>query len=380
MTGQFVDLFDREKHGLNYWAGIAVCLGLLVAFGFEAIEISYRTLVDGVTYLTPDREPMTLGAVLLRNLRGSASSAVGFGFVLVASGAFLKKDLLLPFGAGLLAVPWDVVTRVVGFVEGPAMDPGLLVNSFVWTFLVVGSFVLCYRFFSNKLIALSFGMAIGSLFWGIISAIRYDVPLSYFAESAAQQLCLSFIAGVFLFGGIARHFSSRGMRFGEYGLATAPESVMDDPTTDSALGKTRRPLVTLLLMVVTLNLYAFGWIYQIYSEIRRRQDEATSITPGKALGFLFIPVFNFFWALWLWLDLPHAIERMERADPPSGVSPDRWVITGSLFACSVMGLIGGFWWFPALYLNAVFLWTGVLLAQSSLNSHWEAHRGGQAAA
>jgi len=376
MTGQFVDLFDRKRHGLNYWAGIAVCVGLFISFGFEALEMSYWALVRGVSFSTSGGEPTTFGAVLLRNFRFSASEAIGFGFVLVASGAFLKKDLLLPFATGLLAVFWGVVVRGVGFLEGPALDPSLLVNSFVWTFLVVGSVVLCYRFLSNKLMAIALGMAMGSLFWGIISAIRYDAPLSYFAESAAQQMCMSFIAGVFLFGGIARHFSSRGMRFGEHGLAPVPEGGGADPSTTSILGKTRRPLVTLLLMLVTLNLYTFGWIYQVYSEIHRRPGTATTVKPGRALGFLFIPVFNFFWALWLWLDLPRAIERMEMADPPGGILTHRWVITGSLFACSVMGLIGGFLWFPALYLNAVLLWTGVLLAQSSLNSHWEAHRGG----
>lgn len=374
MTGQFVDLFNREKHGLNFWAGVAVFLGLLVGFGFHAVEMSYWALVHEITPDSPDGNPQTLIEYLFRSFRFGVWDHAGFAVVLVVSGGALKKDVLLPFLAGFLAVLWGVVMRAVGFLEGPALSPGIVTTNFLWTFIVVGSVVLCYRLLGNKLMGIAMGMALGTLIFGTVSFFRYDFPLYYFATSTAKQLCTSFIAGVFLFAGISRHFSSQGMRFGEYGLDPTSEGRMPYSLPDPAMGKVRGPLGTILLMLLTLNLYAFRWIYSIYSELHRRPVSATRITPGRALGFLFIPVFNLFWALRLSVDLPRAVEKMELGDPPSGVSPQPWIISGSFMASGVMGIVGGFWWFPALYLNAVLLWTGVLLLQSSLNSHWEAHR------
>jgi hypothetical protein len=153
----------------------------------------------------------------------------------------------------------------------------------------------------------------------------------------------------------------------------AADSSKATPAEDPALGKTRRPLVTILLMLVTLNLYTFGWVYKTFKEIRQRDSAATEIPEGRALGFLFLPIFNFFWVIRIFYEIPRAIERMERADPPAGQPPPAWLVTG----CMVVAIVAGFasnFWFPALYLNGAFLWTSVLLAQSSLNSHWHAHR------
>src|SRR5680860_1893393 len=112
--------------------------------------------------MTPDREPTSLGAVVLNNLRFSASGAVGFGVALVVSGAFLKTDYLFPFAAGAVSTLWGIVLRLVGILGGPAFDLGLLVYGFGWTFVAIGSMVLGYRILRNKVVGLSLGMAIGA--------------------------------------------------------------------------------------------------------------------------------------------------------------------------------------------------------------------------
>ena len=374
MTSQFVDLFDKEKYGLNFWAGIAVCAGILLGFGVNAGEIAYRGLVLGYGEYGPDGEPMTWVAVLVLQLRWAVVGAVGTGLVLVASGTLVRKDLLLPFLAAVLGILWQILVRAVGLVDAPIFDPAALLNVFIWYFLMVGSLVVCYRFLQNKLLALALGMAAGGFLMTVYTGVRFSYPIEFFGWLGFKALCTSFIAGVFLFGGIAKHFSTRGMHFGEYGLDAAAERAVASPTGGSNLGKTRCPVAMLLLLIVTLNLYTLGWIYKVYGEVLRRSPEATKVTPGKALGFLFIPLFNLFWAFWLYYDLPRAIERMERADPPSGIAPQSWLISGSLMGCIVVGIIGAYLWPWALYLNMVLLWTGVLLAQSSLNSHWHAHR------
>ncbi len=373
MAHQFVDLFDKEKHGLNYWVGIMAVVGMLALSAFDAGQGTYLILVREVVFSTPAGEPMNLGSWLLMSLRWSLPGAIGFGTVLVASATLMKRDLHLPFAAGILWVVWWMVIRLSGIVDAPAFDPWTLATDFGWCFLSLGSLVVLYRVLHNKLIALSLGMAFGSMLGMAFRAFRYGNPIGLYAEQLAEQLCLGLILGVFIFAGIAKHFSTRGMHFGEFGPASGNEGATAGSPTEAALGKTRRPLVMLLLMLATFNIYLIGWLYKVYGEIRRRSPEATTVTPGMALGFLFIPVFNLFWALWLHYDLPRAIERMERADPPAGVAPQSWIITGSLVGGVAAGLASNLW-LPALYLNVVLIWTGVLLAQSSLNSHWLAHR------
>ena len=370
MTDQFVDLFDKEKYGLAYWAGIMVAVGMLLGFLFNAGDMVYRVLVDGVRF-SVEGEPMTLGRMLVRSLRFEAVTAIGFGVVLVASAHLAKRDLILPVAAGVLTLLWGIVMRVTGVLEGPAFSPALLISAFVWALVTYGSLIVMYRLLRNKMMALSLGMAMGALLSWVINTIRYSIPLVYAAESVAAALCTSFIAGLFLYAGIAKHFSSRGMYFGEFGLDSEGTSATAASAADPALGKTRRPLVTLLLMLVTLNLYTFGWIYKTFKEIRQRDSAATEIPAGRALGFLFIPIFNFFWVIRIFIEIPRAIERMGRADPPTGHSPPAGLIAGCMVAAIVAGITSRFWT-PAFYLNGA----GPELAQQPLaRASHSLHRG-----
>jgi hypothetical protein len=373
MTGQFVDLFDKEKYGLNYWAGIMALVGMLVWSVFNAGQTAYNVLVQEMVYYGADQEPLTLGSMLVLSLRWSVSSALGYGIILVASATMVRRDLLLPIVAGLLWVVWGIAIRLVGIVDAPAFDPVALITSFVGILLSLGSIVVLYRVLANKLIGISVGMAFGSVLEMASATIQYGYPLSYYAELLCKQLCLGLIAGVFIFAGIAKHFSTRGMYFGEFGLDAGDGSETAVPATDSTLGKTRRPLVTLLLMIVTLNLYLYGWIYKTYKEVRQRAPDASRTSPGAALGILFIPLVNLFWAAWIYFDLPRAVRRMQRADPPSGHAPAA-VLTTVLLVASLVAALAARAWLPAVYLFEFLFWTGVLLVQSSLNSHWLAHR------
>ena len=52
------------------------------------------------------------------------------------------------------------------------------------------------------------------------------------------------------------------------------------------------------LFVVTLGLYTFFWIYRVIQELQRHDPGGVTLTPGRAVGLCFVPVFNLYW-------LPH---------------------------------------------------------------------------
>jgi len=76
-------------------------------------------------------------------------------------------------------------------------------------------------------------------------------------------------------------------------------------------GKRRNIGISLLLFFITLGIYAFFWIYRTVKDLKTNFESDIPYTPGKAVGFLFIPVFNIFWAFYLLFSLALKIKRIE---------------------------------------------------------------------
>ena len=82
----------------------------------------------------------------------------------------------------------------------------------------------------------------------------------------------------------------------------------------------RRPVVgeprhlgrSLLLFVVTLGLYFPFWLYRTVKDLRRSFGGDIPYTPARAVGFLFIPVLNFFWGPYILFSLPTRIREIEK--------------------------------------------------------------------
>ena len=132
----------------------------------------------------------------------------------------------------------------------------------------------------------------------------------------------------------------------------------------------RNPGLVLIWTVLTLNLYWVYWLYRTYEDVRNRAPGTTTITPGRAAGFLFIPLFNIYWAFRIAFDLPRAIARMQAQDAPRRSSLDHRLATGLLAAGFAVNFLNG--------IEAVFLVVGELLVlsaifmlQRSLNVHWQ---------
>lgn len=65
------------------------------------------------------------------------------------------------------------------------------------------------------------------------------------------------------------------------------------------------PALAVLFSILTCGLYQPFWLYRVFSELHARG--ATETTPGQAVGFCFIPVFNFVWIFMVWIRLAKAV-------------------------------------------------------------------------
>ena len=89
-----------------------------------------------------------------------------------------------------------------------------------------------------------------------------------------------------------------------------------------------------IFTIITLGIYQIFWLYRVFKELHSRGT--TGITPGKAVGFCFIPFFNFIWIFIVWKEVGDAIYReYARAglQPPS---------TGLVWLAPIGTLIGFF--------------------------------------
>ena len=139
-------------------------------------------------------------------------------------------------------------------------------------------------------------------------------------------------------------------------------------------GKVRNLYAFVGLMLVTLHLYLFYWVYQTYKEVRAHSPDVTNITPGRALGFLFIPLFNVFWIFRLVFDITRSVSELQTRHPLGEGSLNKSLATGLVVAGWILLQVGGYLldWRVLISGEPLFL-GGFLLVQHALNQHWARH-------
>lgn len=124
-------------------------------------------------------------------------------------------------------------------------------------------------------------------------------------------------------------------------------------------GKVRFVLTPLLLGFITFGIYFLVWIYKIHNEMLNHTGDR-SISPGKAIGFIFIPILNIFWGIYLMFHVPGLIKNMDMDDNVPMSEQTNSGIIGIVGIIPLVNLI----WAP--------------LVQNALNRHWKRHLEGKA--
>src|SRR6266404_4091253 len=116
----------------------------------------------------------------------------------------------------------------------------------------------------------------------------------------------------------------------------APDTItITGPTDTVSMPLNSHPVIVMALSLITVNAYWLFWLSRTYRRIRVINSQATKITPGKALGYLFIIIFNAFWFIRIAYDLPRAIGRIA-ANKKKGVQIPS-------VAATAMFLLGTLW-------------------------------------
>lgn len=77
------------------------------------------------------------------------------------------------------------------------------------------------------------------------------------------------------------------------------------------IGRRRSIGISIFLFVITLGIYFPFWLYRTVNDLKRNFGNEISYSPGRAVGFIFIPIFNIFWFIYLIFSLPRAISKIE---------------------------------------------------------------------
>lgn len=124
---------------------------------------------------------------------------------------------------------------------------------------------------------------------------------------------------------------------------------------------------------LTLGVYWPFWLYRTYKEIRAHMPGATTITPGKAVGFLFLPIFDIYWFFRIVIDFPRAISRMQKSCYPQEEPLPAGAVSAMLAVGWVLSILGGYvhpaWWFA----GQILVLTAIVSCQQAMNAHSENH-------
>ena len=87
------------------------------------------------------------------------------------------------------------------------------------------------------------------------------------------------------------------------------------------------------IIALVMFIYWLVWVYKVHDEIRRYTGGRHSVSPGQALGFSFIPLFNLFWNIYMPYQLAVTVQNLKGGQ--GRPSP------GLVMALQIMAIIPG---------------------------------------
>jgi hypothetical protein len=146
----------------------------------------------------------------------------------------------------------------------------------------------------------------------------------------------------------------------------------DEDWSGKLMRKPQHPLVTALLVLVTLNIYWLFWLHRNVKQLREFGSQKLSFTPGQAVGYMFIPLFNIFWFIKVVVVFPQAIRELNNR-LPHDVSRSAYSagFVSLLFICAILtnGLFARFS-LTFLLVGDLLLLTAIVYTQRYIRSLW----------
>ncbi len=209
MKKQFVDLFDQEKYGFNFFAVIALFLAGIIGMILSIVryKIIYPDFpsIFGIKYI---------GTTVLTNLV--------FAFVFIWLCHIIKKDIFLPFATGLVQVILGTLYRITGLYGGQFLDFEAMLIDFFWISFLAGGLILFFRIMGFKPVAFLFGYITGGVFIQLFAHVIFSTPFSMFWKILLFEIVDALIAGSLFYFGMAFHFKEHGIQIEREGVIVSP--------------------------------------------------------------------------------------------------------------------------------------------------------------
>lgn len=211
MEKQFVDLFDQEKYGFNFFVVIGLFLGgfigmILLIFRYEILYPDFQSIFDIEFF----------GRSVLTNLV--------FAFVFVGLCHIIKKDIFLPFAAGLAQIILGTIYRITGLYGGQIFDFQTMLIDFLWIFFLAGGIILFFRIMGFKPLAFLLGFTAGGVLIQLFLLVFFSTPLSMLWKVLLFEIVDALIAGFLFYMGMAIHLK-------KHRIQIERERAMVSPTT-----------------------------------------------------------------------------------------------------------------------------------------------------
>jgi len=126
-------------------------------------------------------------------------------------------------------------------------------------------------------------------------------------------------------------------------LATAAGVLAPDSKSLVVQAITTISAVAIIQFLLVLTVYPFVLLAKMWGSI---QDEATTVTPGKAIGFLFIPFFNLYWIFRVWAGFANEYDNYVLRHNLN-IAP---LESGSFTVYPIFAILGGLLYFPIIVL------------------------------
>jgi hypothetical protein len=336
MVNQFVDHFNTKEYGFNFFPILGLIAAGLLADGFRLVFFSVLNLIRRSSF----------GGF---NYAGSIYFALFSALVLVFLCHIIKRDFLLPIAFSIAYLISSIASKWIfytgrGFPEEFRESFPLvrylfglegIIYELLWAVALSTALILLFKVLKRLDYTLFCAFPVT---WSLMLIFNVVRGSSFFDLWQIGGLVEAALSGFFFFLGYKLYMRARGLKVEGEEIRPSGEEIV--PRTDFLSTKKYFGAI-LTIVIVDLVVYAFmlpvinlswefsrkgrasselsrwmeGWLFPsmmllgaiilvvslvIYLRLIYRmwtavQDSHASITPGKAVGLLFVPFFNLYW-------------------------------------------------------------------------------------
>ncbi len=341
---RFVELFDLKQGGFNYLAFIGIVLGISTSWLLRNIYLPLDQNYFSISEYGGG--PDIIKFLGLDYFFRSLIYFIVLAFIIVGLSSFLKKDWQLIVLAGSVGFVYNIIEQIIinkyltpsqNPQDLPLLDIYWMIDQIIWFMILTSVIIFVFRLTQRLDVSLILGFPIADLIASIISSLVYMVRSfieysEYYTSDDIHQIAQTIsynirflpstlFIGVLFYWGYILHRKikklepvkaflgypvnkniSRKFYYGSWlisGIICLCLLIIIVHLTwyTEKLPELQIWFIPSILILFAVEIFAVVVLYMLIYRMWKYipQNLAEGVTPAKAVGFLFIPFFNFYW-------------------------------------------------------------------------------------